>query len=73
MWVLIVLTVYIAVCERWSKGGGWTVLNTQRSHWVQTKTAHHDPWAGGSPRLRWRWRARGCRASRSTSPDPVFL
>ena len=25
-------------------GFGWTVLDTQRSLWVQTKTAHHDPW-----------------------------
>ena len=24
------------------RGSGWTVLNTQRSLWVQTKTAHHD-------------------------------
>ena len=24
------------------RGSGWTVLHTQRSHWVQTKTAHHD-------------------------------
>ena len=26
------------------RGSGWTVLNTQGSLWVQTKTAHHDPW-----------------------------
>ena len=24
------------------RGSGWTVLNTQGSLWVQTKTAHHD-------------------------------
>ena len=24
------------------RGSGWTVLNTQGSHLVQTKTAHHD-------------------------------
>ena len=32
---------------RWralAKGAGWTVLNSQRSLWVQTKTAHHDTW-----------------------------
>ena len=32
---------------RWralAKGAGWTVLNSQRSHYMQTKTAHHDPW-----------------------------
>ena len=26
------------------RGRGWTVLNTQGGLWVQTKTAHHDPW-----------------------------
>ena len=35
-------TVYIAAGAPVPKGAGWTVLDTQGSLWVQTKTAHRD-------------------------------
>ena len=30
--------------ELLERGREWTVLNLQITSWVQTKTAHHDPW-----------------------------
>ena len=43
---LLRFALHMKICtfgKELEAGSSWTVLNSQRTSWVQTKTAHHDP------------------------------